>query len=694
MRQYLDLLQDILDNGAEKEDRTGVGTKSLFGRQFRVDLSKGFPLLTTKKLHFKSIAIELLWFLSGDVNTRFLNDHGVTIWNEWSSPEGDLGKVYGYQWRNVEHYYPLPDNIREKPLVQKCHERVNPSLTPDLSRNTHGLVGKSLSSSECGEFVIIKEYVQEGNAVFDCQFTKTGFLARGRRKYHILEGQVRDPYCPNLCGVACLGEYKEEDKWLLSTWKRLIGRCYDQKENCYSDYGGRGIFVDDRWLCFANFANDFTRIYNWELKKEYPKEYTLDKDASGANFYSTETCRWSSKTEQAKNARHRPEFRDEKIGYRHVDQVKKLIAMIKHSPDSRRLIMCGWNVAQLEEMALPPCHCLAQFWVHDGKLSCQLYQRSVDAFLGLPYNISSYALLTMLIAQQCNLELGELVHTSGDLHLYSNHIEQAKLQIARKPRVLPRLVIQRKPETIFDYKYEDFLLMNYTPHPHIKANIAVDKTPIDEYIRQNFTQIYEYKDSAGKRYIDCLPDQERKKYDKAYQAFKSNQPIVVDDFMRQDAATTVLMIHLCQKYLGTEPNRENNCQMMPFPDESFPKDDTDVDRIIMLGDGQTSVRFYIQIKTIKKFDNRRGIQKSIKKAYKQITNLTSSSTDKKVILLQTQSGSQKAEEFQETIKSAVKGMPQDHYSDPTIYLYGIYWNSINDAVVLDHYPDQVFGTII
>ncbi len=264
MKQYHDLLQHILDNGTLKEDRTGTGTTSVFGYQMRFDLSEGFPVVTTKKLHLRSIIVELLWFLRGDTNIKFLNDHGVSIWDEWADENGDLGPVYGYQWRS----WPTRD-------------------------------------------------------------------------------------------------------------------------------GGT------------------------------------------------------------------------------IDQISNLIKQIKRNPDSRRLIVSAWNVADVDNMALPPCHSLFQFYVADGKLSCQLYQRSADTFLGVPFNIASYALLTLMIAQVCGLEPGDFVHTFGDAHLYSNHIEQAKLQLSRECRPLPTMKINPAVNDIFDFKLEDFELINYDPHPHIKAQVAV-----------------------------------------------------------------------------------------------------------------------------------------------------------------------------------------------------------------------------
>lgn len=264
MKQYLDLLSHILENGNEKTDRTGTGTKSVFGYQMRFDLQKGFPLLTTKKLHTRSIFHELLWFLKGDTNIKYLHDNKVTIWDEWADENGDLGPVYGKQWR---------------------------------------------------------------------------------------------------------------------AWQGADGKI--------------------------------------------------------------------------------------------TDQISQLIHQIKNTPDSRRMLVSAWNVGEVEQMALPPCHIVFQFYVANNKLSCQLYQRSADVFLGVPFNIASYALLTEMIAQVCDLEAGEFIHTLGDAHLYLNHLDQARLQLSRMPYELPKLVLNPEVKDIFDFKYEDIKIENYVSHPHIKAEVAV-----------------------------------------------------------------------------------------------------------------------------------------------------------------------------------------------------------------------------
>ena len=264
MKQYLQLLEHVLANGNTKADRTGTGTQSVFGYQMRFDLNEGFPLLTTKKLHLRSIIYELLWFLKGDTNIKYLHDHKVTIWDEWADANGDLGPIYGKQWRS---------------------------------------------------------------------------------------------------------------------WATADG---------------------------------------------------------GA-----------------------------------VDQITELINQIKTNPDSRRLLVCAWNVGEIDKMALPPCHILFQFYVANGKLSCQLYQRSADIFLGVPFNIASYALFTMMIAQVCGLQYGEFIHTLGDAHIYNNHIEQVKLQLTREPRKLPIMKLNPEKKDIFSFDYDDFQLEGYDPHPHIKGEVAV-----------------------------------------------------------------------------------------------------------------------------------------------------------------------------------------------------------------------------
>ena len=301
MIQYLDLLRHVLEHGKFKADRTGTGTYSIFGAQTRFSLRNSFPVLTTKKLHLRSIIHELLWFLRGDTNVRYLQQNKVTIWDEWADEQGNLGPVYGKQWRH---------------------------------------------------------------------WVKT---SRPRKPSDTIGGQ------PTLFD---LGEFGN---------------------------GKKTVSIESR------------------LRKS----------------------RWG------------------------IDQIATVIEAIKTNPDSRRLIVSAWNVADIDSMALPPCHTMFQFYVSDSELSCQLYQRSADIFLGVPFNIASYALLTMMVAQVCGLKPGDFVHTFGDLHLYSNHVEQAKLQLTREPRPLPQMKLNLKVKNIDDFKFEDFELVGYDPYPTIKAPIAV-----------------------------------------------------------------------------------------------------------------------------------------------------------------------------------------------------------------------------
>ena len=301
MIQYLDLLRHVLEHGKFKADRTGTGTYSVFGAQTRFDLRKHFPVLTTKKLHLRSIIYELLWFLRGERNVKFLQDNRVTIWDEWADKKtGDLGPVYGKQWRNW---------VKTRSVPLKTDSEASQPTLFDVGESHHEAV-----------------------------VTPAGPRVR-------------------------------------------------------SKHG--------------------------------------------------------------------------------IDQIEQVIRQIKKNPDSRRLIVSAWNVADIDSMALPPCHCLFQFYVSDGELSCQLYQRSADLFLGVPFNIASYALLTLMVAQVCGLKPGEFIHTFGDLHLYANRVEQAKLQLSREPRPLPRMKLNPAVKKIDDFKFEDFELIGYDPHPGIKAPIAV-----------------------------------------------------------------------------------------------------------------------------------------------------------------------------------------------------------------------------
>lgn len=446
---YEDLLLDVLRNGTAKGDRTGTGTLSVFGRQIRYDLSEGFPLITTKKVHFKSVAYELLFFLRGETNNSWLQDNGVSIWNEWQDSNGNLGPIYSHQWRNYNGH---PTNVVQ-PIPQLDYE-----------------------------------------------------------------------YEPTVYGVASAGSYKKHsgEQTILDrafiTWKAMISRCYNSKDDKYEFYGAKGVSVDNSWLIFDNFASDMSLLPGWSNKESSWDVYQIDKDILGTGFkYSKEFCSWVTRSENQRGKNHfiyhlshtdgRTAFVTDPVEFRKthniaqgnfsamlrgerpsaggwslisvkdtwkgVDQITNVIESIKNNPDSRRHIVNAWNPEQVDDMALPPCHALFQFYVADGKLSLQLYQRSADLFLGVPFNIASYALLLHMVAHQTDLEVGDFVWTGGDVHIYDNHRDQVNTQLNRCPYLLPTLKFARKPESIFDYKYEDFIIENYQHHPSIKAPVAV-----------------------------------------------------------------------------------------------------------------------------------------------------------------------------------------------------------------------------
>lgn len=409
MKAYQDLLEDILRNGKYKPDRTGTGTISVFGRQLRFDLQEGFPLLTTKKMFTRGVIGELLWFIEGNTNAYHLEDkYGVGFWKDWADGDGELGPLYGKQLRSIEFMY----EVMPKTRIQ----------TPD------------------------ELYFEDKRNVF---------------------------------GVGVYGDYEklEFTAMLKDVWRDMLRRCYYKKATGYKSYGAKGIHVHPDWFVFANFQRDVQKLTNWECKLEYGSEYSLDKDVKfAANYYSKDTCMWSSRKEQSYNTSTNRYFTAKSpavVRVRVIDQLKELVAVVKHSPDSRRLLISLYNPHELDKMRLQPCHGnVIQFYVVDGRLSCQMYQRSADSFLGLPVNIASYALLTHMIAQQCDLEVGELIWTGGDVHIYVNHLDQVREQLRREPRPLPTLLLH-KQDSIDDYVYEDVKLEGYDPHPAIKAPISV-----------------------------------------------------------------------------------------------------------------------------------------------------------------------------------------------------------------------------
>lgn len=459
MRQYHDLLKQILESGSTKEDRTGTGTISSFGHQMKFDLSEGFPLLTTKKTFWKGTVEELLWFISGSTDVTYLQERGVQFWNSWVDENNSIGPGYGKQMRSIEYITSIKPKTFNKPESLK-----------------------------------------------DVQFART------------------------IVGVGFYGDCDADDanyETLVNIWKDVIGKCYDESHKVYKDYGGKGVHVSDEWHCFANFQKDVKKLPGWELKLTYPNDYILDKDVLWAsNRYGKDTCMWASHEEHLANTSANAYFaaideggdkstfssiaevrrrRDLNatvthrclngklkahnglsdfqyvevpegtvLRYRKIDQLKQVVASIKHNPSSRRHIISLWNIHDVDRMQLPPCHGnIIQFYVSNGKLSCQMYQRSADTFLGLPVNIASYALLTFLIAHECSLEPGELIISIGDCHIYLNHVEQAKELLAREPRALPTIKLNQDKKSIFDFKFEDILLEGYNPHPVIKGKVAV-----------------------------------------------------------------------------------------------------------------------------------------------------------------------------------------------------------------------------
>jgi thymidylate synthase len=529
---YLDLLKKVLNEGNSRIDRTQVGTKAIFGATLNFDLTKGFPLLTTKKLSFKFIAHELLWLLSGDTNIKYLKDNKVTIWDEWADKNGNLGPIYGHQWRNWQKIF----FIDPKTFPKTPPEIITPfskEYTFDFTSNKFGLIGEKFTGST-GEFVVIKEYSEPrtknltyNQFRYEVQFLKTGFKVKNCTTSAIKNGQIKDDYYPSVHGVGCIGDVEIRDKdpdyyFLKETWHEMIARCYDPKHLAYKNYGQTGAFVDNDWLIFTNFVRDLKKLENWNLKKTFPNDYSLDKDFFASNKYSKDTCIWLSKSEQNLNQEGRDLFEatssdgqilysmevksfcqkfdldsavvfnclnsnygqhkgwtfkylktDKLVRIRIYDQIKWVIAEIKQNPTSRRLLVSAWNVGDLQEMKLQPCHHQFQFFVENNRLSCLFTMRSNDLFLGAPYNFASYALLTHLIANQCGLEVGNLTYFGADAHVYNNHVKQVKEQLKRKPRKFPELIIKNKKESIFDYSIMDFEIVDYNPLKPIKAPVAI-----------------------------------------------------------------------------------------------------------------------------------------------------------------------------------------------------------------------------
>lgn len=464
--KYLQLATDAIYTGEEVADRTGTGAYSIFGPQIDHDFRDGFPLLTTKKVFWRGVVEELLWMLRGSVDVNELEDKNIKIWSEWKNEFGTIGKGYGWQWRGWEKV-----ELIEPRTFKQTNSRI--------------------------------------------------------RKYNLSKNII-----PNICSVATSGNTKVTDyPTEYNIWNEMIHRCYDNNRGHFKNYGGRGIHVSLRWLNFENFLKDLPTLENYSLWKAFPKEYELDKDYYCTNRYSRKTCLFLSKRENRLNTTksklvkvyfpdydeiENPEstelivdiprfadlysldrstvyscvrgqskqikgFRFEEIKLKGTiarvktyDQIRDLIASIKTNPDCRRLIVSAWNPADIDRMKLPPCHCFFQFKVYGKKLHLKLYQRSADAFLGVPFNIASYALLQCIIAKHTGLEPGRFIHTFGDFHVYKNHKDQMLLQISREVRKFPTLKISDKAvNDISEYTFDDFQLIGYDPHPAIKGEVSV-----------------------------------------------------------------------------------------------------------------------------------------------------------------------------------------------------------------------------
>lgn len=530
----------MLENGIDSGDRTGTGTKSVFGRQVRFDLSQGFPMVTTKKTFWKGVVGELLWMLSGSTNTNDIPEFMRHWWTPWADEDGSLGPTYGQQFRNNESFFWV------KPLLFQEEPDYDPKNTQNFTVNydhpkPSDFLGKTIENGSGGSFVVIDQIKQEeGRLLFKIKFKNTGSEVVSKYGY-IQNGKIKDPWAKTVFGVGMYGNCDYSDPHyseLVDTWREMLRRCYFKKANSYKSYGLKGVHVEPRWRVFEFFQKDVKDIPNWHKKIKEPAKYSLDKDILFAsNRYSKQTCIWASKEEQSRSTSQNtpfmvtsPQGEDlifmslgelckkhnlnisavhrcltgmlkthkgwgnfrylEKDGlvlrYRKVDQLADVISEIKNNPNSRRLNIALWNAGRILDMKLPPCHGnLIQFYVRNGKLSCSMYQRSADLFIGVPVNIAFYSLLTHLVANECGLQVGEFVHTFGDLHLYNNHIDQAKILLERKPLELPKLTINLKPGELMDFVdskcdkmswdeiKETIKLTGYKSHGTLKGDVSV-----------------------------------------------------------------------------------------------------------------------------------------------------------------------------------------------------------------------------
>lgn len=523
--KYLGLVNKILKEGKPREDRTGTGTMSIFCPSIlRFDLSEGFPLLSLKKTNFDLVFGELMWMMvdGSTSNTELEKKYGVKFWKPWEDKNGDLPNIYGKQvTRSEGEVRVVPVQVR-----RKKKSKVEYPLFPLVECDK-----ELLESNNYGKFRVIsdiKRIYRYGKLekVADIQFLLTGNIKKDVSYGKIVRGQVRDEYYPKVRGVGFVGDYNidtDEDKKLRKVWEEMLSRCYYKKAKYYENYGGKGVFVDSRWHNFSNFVKDVKKLTNWQKKREFPNGYELDKDYYGSNCYSRETCVWLSKKDNRSYSRFKPfkvtdsdgreylfisqadaadmfgvtqqhislnmgegvtkkGLRFDLLGdtkeyvFRYqlpVNQMERVINEIRENPNSRRLVIDNWSAYDLEHQALPACHSFVQFYVHNGRLSCSMYQRSVDVMLGLPYNIAFYSLLTHMIAHVTGLEVGEFIHIGGDTHIYSNLESMAKEVTRRKPRKSPKLYIKRSVKDISEFTLEDFVIEGYKPHPKIQGEVSV-----------------------------------------------------------------------------------------------------------------------------------------------------------------------------------------------------------------------------
>lgn len=553
MKQYLDMVRYVIDNGEFRDDRTGTGTLSVFGYQFRHDLNKGFPLLTTKKMPFRIFAEELKWMLQSGNNLKQLLDKNVNFWNSdcyrWYKANhpnddisfeefiekckvderyGDLGTLYGYQWASWEAKrkpIKVEPRIKEKQEIKQKEVKLLKPIGNDE------LIGRTFKNKNKDKFIVVEFQGINKNKhkKFKIQFVKTGYIVNDVDRCNILQGNIKDRYSPNVYGVGYIGnEHRDTElkKHLYEVWKGMLLRCYYIDAPSYKNYGAKGVFVEDRWHNFSNFYQDVQKLPNWNRKIREWDKWQLDKDYYSSNCYSKNTCVWITKGDNVLYRKSKafkvttpngnefieisvPEisrsynldesaiykvlkgkykthhgFKFEYIEdgelYRYplpINQVQDVINQIKNNPTSRRILWHGWNVAENDDMCLPNCHTLYQFYVSkDRKLSLQMYQRSGDLFLGVPANIMNCALLTHLIAEHCNLDVGEIIINFGDLHIYNNHLPQVIEQLQREPRELPELIIRQDLtllQDISDFELSSISVLGYNPHPTIKGKLSV-----------------------------------------------------------------------------------------------------------------------------------------------------------------------------------------------------------------------------